>query len=58
VVLNGRFPTYNLVAIESNLENAARTRFPAIEYQIAADCVSCDNRRTSELLFSPFGLLV
>jgi hypothetical protein len=30
VVLNGRFPTYNLVAIESNLENAAWTLFPLI----------------------------
>ena len=30
VVLNGRFPTYNLVGIESNLENAARTPFPLL----------------------------
>src|SRR3982751_2671907 len=39
VVLNGRFPTYNLVAIESNLENAARTLFPLLEFQIAVNIV-------------------
>src|SRR5205814_6500840 len=57
VVLNGRFPTYNLVAIESNLENAARTPFPLIKFKIAAELRRSDNGRTSELLFSPFGLI-
>src|ERR1700732_5335411 len=37
VVLKERFPTYNLVPIESILENAARSLFPLIGFQIATE---------------------
>jgi hypothetical protein len=37
VVLKGRLPTYNLVPIEFILENAARSLFPLIGFQIATE---------------------
>jgi hypothetical protein len=37
VVLNGRFPTYNLVAIESNSGKRRQDTIPAYLFQIAAE---------------------